>query len=49
MYPYSFFWVVTLYPPVICLKFNLPTFGFIFDTLPTCGLFHYYSVTYLLI
>jgi len=39
--------VIRLYPSVVCLKFNLPTCGFIFDILPICGLFCNYSVTHL--
>ena len=39
--------VITLYPPVAYLKFNLPICGFIFDTLPTRGSIRYYSVIHL--
>ena len=38
--------VITLYPPVVYLKFNLPICGFIFDTLPTRGSICYYSNTF---
>ena len=39
---------ITLYPPVICPKFNLPTRGFIFNTLATCASLRYHFVTHLI-
>ena len=39
---------ITLYPHVVCSKFNLPTRGFIFDTLPICASLRYHSVTHLI-
>ena len=39
---------ITLYPHVICSKFNLPTRDFIFDTLPICASLRYHSVTHLI-
>ena len=38
---------ITNYPPVVCLKFNLLTRGFIFNTLPTYTSLRYYSITHL--